>query len=516
MSVYETLQLHASTSEHLHDLRGSSSGSSVVKTHRAPHVMIVDDDPVFCVLLRSWLIAEGYAVSVQPDGESCLRALETESPEAICLDLNLPGLSGTDTLERIVAERPHLPVVMLTAESGVERAVEAIKAGAVDYLTKPPVRSVLLRTLHDAIRQGRTMTRLARLKDGEGEGEGGSVGILGESEAMKSLFRQLDRVAQTDVTVLILGESGTGKELVARAVHELSRRRRAPLHTINCATIPESLQESALFGHERGAFTGATSAHAGLFERANGGTVFLDEAGELSLSAQAKLLRVVQEGTFQRVGGERQLQSDFRLIAATNRDLLEEVRAGRFREDLYFRLAVFELEVPPLRERGDDVVLLAGEFARVQGERLIGRPVSLSPDAVAMIERYSWPGNVRELENAVQRAVVASTGGTLTRYDFPSRIRRAVSGASAAPVSSPGPVDPSGVTQSPVASGTAAYTPPPPSPREAPEGETLEQRERAAIAEMLRITDGNIAEASRRLGIGRSTLYRKMDRYGLR
>ncbi len=476
-----------------------------------PTIMVVDDDPIFGELMRSWLRAGGYDVTVEPDGESCLRALASRAPDAICLDLNLPGLSGTDTLDRILEERPHMPVVMLTSENVVDRAVEAIKSGAFDYLTKPPTRSVLLRTLHDAIRQGQMMTRLARLERGE---EGwGATGILGESEAMKSLFRQLDRVAQTEVTVLVLGESGTGKELVARAVHALSARRRAPLQTVNCATIPESLQESELFGHERGAFTGATASHAGLFEQANGGTVFLDEVGELSLSAQAKLLRVVQEGTFQRVGGERQLKSDFRLIAATNRDLTEEVREGGFREDLYFRLAVFELEVPPLRDRGDDAVLLAGEFARVQGERLIGRPATLTAESVALIRRYTWPGNVRELENAIQRAVVASTGGLLTPFDFPSRIRRAPAVTDMAPPPT-GPAASALSTAPPMAAAPAPDSAPPQMP--VPPAVSLEEFERMAVEEALRATEGNVAEASRRLGIGRTTLYAKMKKYGLR
>lgn len=460
-------------------------------------VMVVEDDPVFSELLRAWLGAAGHDVAAYPDGETALAELRAgPRPDAVCLDLNLPGMSGRQVLDGILEVEPRMPVVMLTSEGGVQHAVEAIKAGAFDYLTKPPAREVLLRTVRDAARHGRLMEQLAR--DGGEEERWGATGIVGESDAMKSLFRQLDRVAQTDITVLVLGESGTGKELVARAVHALSARRSAPLQTINCATIPESLQESALFGHERGAFTGASTARAGLFELANGGTVFLDEVGELSLSAQAKLLRVVQEGTFQRVGGERELRSDFRLVAATNRDLAAEVQRGAFREDLYFRLAVFELEVPPLRERGDDVVLLAAAFARRQGERLIGRSVTLSPEAVSLIRRYPWPGNVRELENAVQRAIVASTGGVLSPLDFPGRIRRGPS---------PEPALPTGE-----GSGGAAA----PAVSAAPVTGTLEERERLAIEEVLRLTDGNVSEASRRLGIGRTTLYAKMRRYGLR
>lgn len=469
-------------------------------------VMVIDDDPVFCELLRAWLGALGYQVDVRLDGESAVADLRSGArPEAVCLDLHLPGMGGRETLDAILEIDPRMPVVMLTSEGSVQHAVNAIKAGAFDYLTKPPAREVLLRTLRDAVRQGRLMEQLSR-EGGEVE-RWGATGIVGESDAMKSLFRQLDRVAQTDITVLVLGESGTGKELVARAVHALSARRAAPLQTVNCATIPESLQESALFGHERGAFTGASAARVGLFEQANGGTVFLDEVGELSLSAQAKLLRVVQEGTFQRVGGERELRSDFRLIAATNRDLADEVRRGGFREDLYFRLAVFELEVPPLRDRGDDVVLLAGAFARRQGERLIGRPVALSPEAIALIRRYPWPGNVRELENAVQRAIVASTGGVLTPLDFPSRIRRL-------PVESSNGGD-GDAPRAKHSSGSGGVAP---GEMLAPArtGGTLEDRERDAIEEMLRLTDGNISEASRRLGIGRTTLYAKLKRYGLR
>lgn len=480
---------------------GSDRGGEQVE-----RVMVVDDDPIQCHLLRSWLERDGYEVEVFADGESCLRGLMGLLPDAICLDMNLPGMSGSETLSRILEHHPRMPILILTANAEVEQAVAAIQAGAFNYLTKPVDRAHLVTTLRSAVRHGRLMVRLAQL---ENELEGWeATGMLGESAPMRALFREMERVAQTDVTVLIHGESGTGKELVARGIHHLGPRRAAPLLTLNCATIPESLQESELFGHEKGAFTGATSMRSGLFERANGGTVFLDEVGELSASAQTKLLRVVQQGTFQRVGGDRQLSSDFRLLAATHRDLAEDVATGRFREDLYFRLAVFELEVPPLNERGDDVVILAGHFARVQGERLVGRPVQLSPEAVALVRRYDWPGNVRELENAIQRAVVASANELLTPADFPSRIRR-VQGATSS--RSEG----TATLATPSAAVAGDSQPERPAPVLGTEG-TLEGLERAAILDALHRTRGNVAEACRLLGIGRTTMYAKMKKYGVR
>jgi len=487
----------------------------------AGSICIVEDDRVQCALLRGWLERAGYQVDVFSDGESCLTALPTRLPDMVCVDLHLPGLSGDEVLAQILEHYPGMAVVVLTGDTGVDRAVTAIKAGAFDYLVKPANRIEFVTTIRNAVAHSRMSLRLQQLERALRGTE--YPGLVGESTVMRELFRQMGSVALTDVTVLIEGESGTGKELVARALHASSARRGGPLVTVNCAAIPESLQESELFGHEKGAFTGATTTRQGKFELATGGTLFLDEAGELSLAAQSKLLRVVQEGTFQRVGGTRELRSDFRLLAATHRNLQTDVSQGRFREDLFFRLAVFELYVPPLRARGDDVVLLAGHFAERHGVRLIQRPVTLSTEAADAVRAYDWPGNVRELDNAVQTAVVSCHEGVIRTRDLPPRVRsgpgidagvlaRAWASGSERANGTPDEADhePGPVTGVSAGAGVLG------SPAHATGAtQTLDDLERGAIVEALARASGNRSEASRLLGIGRTTLYEKLRRYGI-
>src|SRR6185295_11169183 len=324
-------------------------------------VLVADDDPMQCALLGHWLTEAGYEVRVFGDGASCLKELERSLPSAVCLDLSMPGLSGMDTLGAIRQRDRALPVLILTADPAVEKVVAAMHLGAYDYLVKPVDRNRLLTSIQNAIERFRLALRVTELER-EVSWHRNERAIVGRAPGIRQLFQQIDRVAASDITVLIHGESGTGKELVARALHEASPRRGGALVAVNLAAIPESLQESELFGHERGAFTGATERHKGKIELADRGTLFLDEIGEITPTLQAKLLRVLQERTFQRIGGTAELRSDFRLVAATHRDLAEEVRSGRFREDLFFRIAVFEIEVPPLRERGEDVLLLARRF----------------------------------------------------------------------------------------------------------------------------------------------------------
>lgn len=469
--------------------------------HAHGTIMLVDDDPAQCELLRRWLEDEGFNVMTYHDGQSCLAGLTEVLPDAVCLDLVMPGLDGFETMRRIRAHHPRLPITVMTAQTGVASVVEAMKLGAYDYLVKPVERTKLTTELRNAVEHNRMSTRLAQL---EREVQGiGYPGIVGESPPMQDLFRRIDRIAASDITVLVHGDSGTGKELVARAIHGASSRHRKPFVPLSCAAIPESLQESELFGHERGAFTGATSRRIGCFERSNGGTLLLDEIGELSRSTQAKLLRVLQERCFQRVGGNSEIHSNFRLIAATNRDLAEEVREGRFREDLYFRVVVMELNIPPLRERERDVVLLARHFLREYGGDR--GPADLAPETVELLLSYDWPGNVRELQNAMERAVVEAGGDLLTIKDLPVRIRRgpnAASGESAATTglsayasSLTGDGARSGLTSKPM---------------------TLDELEREAIVQSLARNEGNISRVVRELGIGRTTLYRKLQRYNLR
>jgi DNA-binding NtrC family response regulator len=455
-------------------------------------ILLVDDDVSHCRLLERWLTGGGYEVTTFATGEACLAALAELLPSAVCLDLHMPGIGGLATLEKLRLATPHVPVIMLTADGEVENAVKAVQIGAYDYLVKPVNRSKLLTEVRNAVERGRMAIRLMQL---EREADGGDYsGLIGQSPPMISMFRQMDRLATSDISVLIHGESGSGKELVARAIHDHSGRSSGPFAAVNCAAIPESLQESELFGHEKGAFTGATQRKSGRFEEADRGTLFLDEVAELSLSLQAKLLRALQGKNFRRVGGTREISSDFRLITATHRDLENEAKNGRFREDLFFRVAVFELEIPALRERGDDIPVLALHF--LEKYAADGVAPILSADALRILTAYSWPGNVRELENAIQHSLVVSSGVQLRAPDLPPRIRSAAREAEA---SSP----------------TADHLLEPDGNHDSMPLTTLAELERLAIERTIKHTKGNLSEACRVLGIGRTTFYRKLKGYGI-
>jgi len=444
-------------------------------------ILVTDDDPVQRSLLREILEEEGYRVETAADGDACMAALGRSLPSAVLLDVRLPGASGLELLPRIQEYHRDLPVILLTGVTEVGQVVHAMQLGAFDYLAKPYETARLLTVVRHAVERFRMAERLAELE--RGTAAQGNPILAGRSPAMREVLRQIARVAGTEVTVLVVGESGTGKELAARAIHEASARASEPLVPVNCAAIPESLQESELFGHERGSFTGAVERRKGRFELADGGTLFLDEVAELALSAQAKLLRVLQDRSFTRVGGAGELRSDFRLVAATHRDLAALVEEGRFREDLYFRVAVFEIRLPPLRERGDDVLLLAARFLAELGAAA-GRPgLRLAPESADLLRAYPWPGNVRELENAIQRATVVSEGGVITPADLPERVRRA------------------GVRRGNGETARGASPSPP---------LTLAELERRAIREAIERRGGNLTGAAEELGIGRSTLYRKL------
>jgi two-component system, NtrC family, response regulator HydG len=469
-------------------------------------VVVVDDDHDFVVVVERVLRRAGYRVEVFETGEACIEGLSRVLPDAVCLDLTLPGMSGLETLEHLHTTHPLLPVIMLTATSSVETVVAAMQMGAYDYLQKPMDPTRLQTAIKNAVEHSTLKLRATQLEREAGE-KSGYGQIIGQSPVMRQLFRQMDRLAMSDITVLVQGESGTGKELVARALHEHSGRRRKPFVALNCAAIPETLQESELFGHERGAFTGATERRIGKFEQAHGGTLFLDEVAELSPALQAKLLRALQSRTFHRVGGNVEVQSDFRLIAATHTRIAELARAGRFREDLYFRLAVFELDVPPLRDRREDVQTLAETFIAGVAAREGRKPV-LSPRALQRLIAYDWPGNVRELENAMHRAVVACNGDQIQPEDLPPAVRHTAVSA-AAPVSSleeTDRVEPTRTSDAQPAAGSATWP---------VTTLNIDALERAAIEEALRQSSGNATEAMKRLGIGRTTLYRKLKHYGL-
>ncbi|MGM0559126.1 MAG: sigma-54 dependent transcriptional regulator, partial [Myxococcota bacterium] len=390
-----------------------------------------------------------------------------------------------------------LPVIMLTAEDSVEAAVESMQAGAYGFLTKPVERQRLFTEVQQAVEHSELTLRVAQLERESGQRK--YERLQSQSDAMAPIFRQLDRVVASDVTVMLQGESGTGKELVAREIHDKSGRSDGPFMVVNCASIPEGLQESELFGHEKGAFTGAAQAKPGTFELSDGGTLFLDEIAELRPSLQASLLRVLQDSKFQRIGSQRVRESNFRLISATHKSLLDEVEAGRFREDLYYRIAVFEMTLPPLRDRPEDVPLLTRHFLDEFRDIEDKPDLDISQDALRALMSHDWPGNVRELKNAVQRAVVAADDMIRFR-DLPNTVRQAADDIGL-PAFRAGLDETS--TPAQIFGDEDVVLP-------------LQEVERQAIQRAYRMTDGNISKMSRMLGVSRATLYRKLDTYGLR
>src|SRR6266576_92445 len=370
-----------------------------------PDILLVEDKDSLRRVMRLTLEHAGYGVTEAADARSALNEISTARHRLVLTDLRMPNGSGLDVLRAARAADPDVPVIVMTAYGSIDEAVQAMKDGAHDFLQKPVDSNHLLLLVERALEQSRLRTENILLRE-EWSKHYGFPRILGESEAIKKAVTETQRVAQTEATVLLLGESGTGKELFARAVHHLSNRRDQPLVAINCAAIPETLIENELFGHERGAFTGAGDRRLGKFELASGGTVFLDEIGELPLAVQGKLLRVIEEKSVDRIGGRGPVPVDVRVVAATNRDLRGAVDRGEFRSALFFRLAVFPIEIPPLRERGEDVILLGRHFAAQLGNELRGREATLSDASVAALHSHRWPGNIRELENAIERACI--------------------------------------------------------------------------------------------------------------
>lgn len=458
-------------------------------------VVVVDDDLDMSDLVASWVAEEGFGVECFGTASALRSALDGAAPDVVLLDVELPDAKGLELLKEIRATHPAMHVVMMTANRDVENVVGAMRLGAVDYIAKPFDRTRVVTATRNAVERSRLYGRVKQL---ESLVQTGSYrGIAGRSAAIRRVFAELDHVVASDVNVLILGESGTGKELVARALHEGGTRSKAPFVAINCAAIPEALVESELFGHERGAFTNATARHVGSVERAHGGTLFLDETGELPLPVQAKLLRVLQERSFRRVGGTSDVRSDFRLVCATHRDLRESVRVGRFREDLYYRLAVFELDLPPLRERVGDVGLLAERFL---AELAPKRRVHLTSEVFAAMEKHTWPGNVRELRNAMERALVLCGEGPVELAHMPPSLRRPTG------LNTPGQLPP---RPDPMADGPSSSN-----VRQAL-ASSMDDIEREALRQALERHGGNVTAAVRELGIGRTTVYRKMKKYGL-
>jgi two-component system, NtrC family, response regulator AtoC len=447
-------------------------------------VLIVDDEPEFCRVLQVGLGRSGFEVVCRGNRREGMGELSAGDFDVVVSDINLRGESGLDLCAAVAAEHADIPVVLVTAFGSLETAIGAIRAGAYDFVTKPFEIEALELTLDRAVDHRRLKVEVGRLRRLVA-GSQRFDEMIGASPPMERLFDMIRRVADTEASVLITGESGTGKEGIARAIHRHGRRRDGPFVAFNCAAVPESLLESEFFGHVRGAFTDARTDRTGLFLQADGGTLFLDEIGDLALALQPKLLRVIQERKVRPVGGAVESPFNARLVAATNHDLEEEVRAGRFREDLFFRVQVVHLEVPPLRMRGHDVLLLAqhfiGLFAAASGKRIVG----LSSEAARKLRDYPWPGNVRELQNCVERAVALSEREEIGVADLPDRIRRF---QGAGPSTDYGPATPL---------------------------LSLEDVERRHILQVLETVAGNKSRAAKILGLDRKTLYRKLEAYGI-
>jgi two-component system, NtrC family, response regulator HydG len=464
-----------------------------VETPTAPTILVVDDDRSNLESIERIFAKEGYRVRIADDGAAALEILREDPPEVVVTDLAMPGLDGVALLKAVKAVAPQVEVVLMTAYGTVEGAVEAMKEGAYDFITKPLKRHSVLRSVRKALEK-QALVQENRALRARLAGLSAPGGLIGQSPVFRATLDLVRQAAASHATVLVTGESGTGKELVARALHELSPLADGPFVAVNCAAIPETILEAELFGYERGAFTGAVARKEGRFERAHKGTLFLDEVGEMSPAVQVKLLRVVQEGEIERLGGSGPIPVDVRLVAATNRDLKKEVAEGRFRSDLYYRLDVVAIALPPLRERPEDIPLLAAHFLRHYCEKNGKQLAGFTPEAERAMEGYAWPGNVRELENAVERAVVLSRGPMIGVDDLPSL-------ASAGAASTGG-----GLPGAGGASGLAGRT------LTVPLGTPLEDIERRVIRETLRQTRGDKTLAAQLLGIATRTIYRKIDR----
>jgi two-component system, NtrC family, response regulator AtoC len=387
-------------------------------------ILVVDDEANIRRVLAAQLAREGYEVHTAEDGEQALAMLREHHIDLVITDLRMPKLGGMELLRHALLVDPDLPVVIVTAHGTVDNAVEALKTGAFDYITKPFDQTELRAIVAKALRT-RNLANAELGVDARSDAEGAKFGIIGDSRAIHDMYAVIERVADTPTTVLITGESGTGKELVARALHENSSRSGKPFIKVNCAAIPKDLMESELFGYERGAFTGAVNSKPGRFELASTGTLFLDEIGEIPVEMQVKLLRVLQESEFERVGGIKTIQVDVRLVASTNRDLKKEIAAGAFREDLFYRLNVVPIELPSLRDRSEDIPLLTRHFIGKFNERLNKSVESIDKDALELLRAYRWPGNIRELENVVERAVLFCDGLSIGPSDLSPEVREA-------------------------------------------------------------------------------------------
>jgi two-component system, NtrC family, response regulator len=450
----------------------------------AATILVVDDDRAVRKALEINLSKAGFEVRIAQTGEEAIDKLHDAPADVVLTDLKMPGMTGLELLEETRRRWPDTQVVMMTGHGTVERAVEAMRLGAHDFIIKPVSRAELIAILKRALRERSLLQRVEQLEAAATE-RFGFEKLVGNTPAMQELFEQVSAVADSDALVLLTGPTGTGKELLAHAVHYRSPRRNARLVQVNCGALPSGLLESELFGHERGAFTGAVRQHQGKFEQADGGTLMLDEVGEMPLDTQVKLLRILESGELQRVGGTKTIKVDVRVIAATNRDLREEVREGRFRKDLFYRLDVFRIEVPSLRQRRDDIPLLVNHFIAKQATRHGRAATACTETALQPLLAHTWPGNVRELEHVVERAVILCSGTTIERFRLTS------------------PVEPEGTIDTElIPPGTTIQ-------------EVLRDKERELVVAALRAEQGVQARAARRLGVSRANLNYRIQKLGL-
>jgi two-component system NtrC family response regulator len=451
-------------------------------------ILIVDDEKNYPLILAAVLEEEGFEILTANSGQEALDVLQSSDVELVLTDMKMPAMDGIELLEKIKSMDPGLPVIMMTAYGTVDKAVEAMQKGAYSYILKPFDNERLILYVKKAVSMYRVVKENRRLRNAVSF-QYSFGNIIGKSKPMQQIFETIRKVAPTGATVLIEGESGTGKELVAKSIHFNSPRRDEPFVAVNCSALNENLLESELFGHEKGAFTGAIYMKKGRFERADGGTLFLDEIGELSPGLQVKLLRVLQEKLIERVGGTKPIQVDIRIIAATNKNLKEEMKRGRFREDLYYRLNVVHVVLPPLKKRQEDLRLLVDHFIKKYAdERKSGTPITgIDQEAERLLFQYSWPGNVRELENVIERAMILSTGSTITVVDLPQDFKRSVHGDLY-------------LESIPADAGLS---------------DTLAMIEKAMIERALKLSGNVQAKAADILGIGKSGLNMKIKKYNL-
>jgi DNA-binding NtrC family response regulator len=447
-------------------------------------ILLVDDEKGQREILTAILCKEGYRIVSAPSAREALQSLKNDEFDIILTDLKMQGMTGMDLLDQVLEDNPGQCIIIMTAHGTIDSAVEAMRKGAFDYLEKPLDREDLLLTLQRAFERVMLLQENRVLHKRLEESQGISS-IIGEHAKIKEIFRIVNKIAPTNSTVLIYGESGTGKELVARAIHDRSTRKDKPFFAINCAAIPESLMESELFGHEKGSFTGAGSREIGLFEAADKGTIFLDEIGEMSVAMQAKLLRALQEKEIRRVGGKSNIPIDVRLISATNRDLEAEIRKGTFRDDLYYRLNVIRLNLPPLRERGSDIAILADYFVKKYSEASDIHMKGISKPALKILMNYSWPGNVRQLESVIERGILMAEGDYIEPEDLAAEVHEDAAQKGVIPFDLP------------------------------PEGISIEELEREIIIKAMDRSGWVIAKAAPLLGISYKTLQYRLEKFGI-